>query len=486
MHIHARSQAVSSNAASQGEQGPAKGNGHEAKKKAPGSLGVFAKILEGLARPSGSLALNASGSDFIQEETGSPAGLAQEAKAKKRLGAKEGAGRNRQAPALAAEEQGDAMKGRKKPPGAEPAAAAPEKIPAPASSPPSPAPPLPLSIIEKTPETQGHGLLKILRGKPAGSAQAAQAAAGAANAAEGAAPAPEGAETRGGLEEIGKKGGGLSRRSGGAAENPPEEAARRFAQGRMKEAGAAAEGPGAPEVPAAAALVKAEAPASGRAGGGERAKEKRRERAALEVRDFRSWENTPQEPVREAPLARGPEPLAKDAALTADAAQAGRAGERAPPEARPLRALEDMLAQELRQNLNGDIVRHAQIILRSSSQGTIRLTLRPETLGNVKIHLEMAENKVTGRIIVESSEALKAFDREIHGLEQAFKDSGFAGASLDTALSSGGRGDETERRPQGPFFSERFAAASYGGSEPAGFVEGGLFGSAAPQINMLA
>lgn len=126
-------------------------------------------------------------------------------------------------------------------------------------------------------------------------------------------------------------------------------------------------------------------------------------------------------------------------------------------------SFEDLLARELSQNLNGDIVRQAQVLLRDRGEGTIRLALRPESLGNVKIQLELAEKKITGHIIVESNEALRAFEREIHSLEQAFKDSGFGETRLDTALASDGQGGNPQQRDpeSGPFFSERFASSTY-------------------------
>jgi flagellar hook-length control protein FliK len=109
------------------------------------------------------------------------------------------------------------------------------------------------------------------------------------------------------------------------------------------------------------------------------------------------------------------------------------------------KSLENFLARELHQNLNGDIVRQAQVMLRDGGEGTIRLALHPASLGNVKIHLELAGNKITGKIIVESAEALHAFERELASLEEAFRASGFEGASLDTALAGSGA-DGKDRR----------------------------------------
>jgi flagellar hook-length control protein FliK len=149
------------------------------------------------------------------------------------------------------------------------------------------------------------------------------------------------------------------------------------------------------------------------------------------------------------------------------------------------------LARELHDNFNNDIVRHASMILRDEGRGTIRLALRPESLGNVKIRLEMAENKITGHIVVESEEALRAFEREIHSLEQAFKDSGFQGANLEMSLAADGRGaDQFQQGEQARALLSVFAAASryeaqeWAESPP---VEApGLYQRGQPVINMLA
>ena len=96
---------------------------------------------------------------------------------------------------------------------------------------------------------------------------------------------------------------------------------------------------------------------------------------------------------------------------------------------------EDALARELRGNLSTDIVRDATVIARNGGEGIIRLSLRPASLGDVKIRLEMTENKITGLIIVESNEALRAFERELPVLEKAFRDSGFSETNLEMSLA---------------------------------------------------
>ncbi|MDR2245587.1 MAG: flagellar hook-length control protein FliK, partial [Treponema sp.] len=153
----------------------------------------------------------------------------------------------------------------------------------------------------------------------------------------------------------------------------------------------------------------------------------------------------------------------------------------------------ETLARELHENLNGDIVRHASIILRNGGEGLIRLSLRPEHLGNVKIRLEMSENKVVGRITVESGEALRAFEQELRSLEQAFRDSGFQGATLEMSVSSdGGRGGAGGYREEGedaPFFSERLAAHSYDAASGAAADTAATIrfaGGAGRQVDVLA
>jgi hypothetical protein len=200
---------------------------------------------------------------------------------------------------------------------------------------------------------------------------------------------------------------------------------------------------------------------------------KGREKFNLEVRDLKTGE------IREAgssetvkPASFG-EPGARkaDIELTVDLHPKGREGGTAAGNTGNFgnRGLEDALSRELRENLNTDIVKQASILVRNQQEGTIRLTLKPETLGNVKIRLEMAENKITGHIIVESSEALKAFERELPVLEKAFRDSGFSETSLDMSMAQDGGTYNNPGQEDGDFrsFVPALAASRY----DAGMVE---------------
>jgi flagellar hook-length control protein FliK len=148
-------------------------------------------------------------------------------------------------------------------------------------------------------------------------------------------------------------------------------------------------------------------------------------------------------------------------------------------------ALENMLARELHQNFNGDIVRHASMALRDGGEGTIKIALKPESLGNVKIRLEMTENKITGHIVVESEEALNAFRKEISSLEQAFRDSGFTNADLNLSLTSEGWGAQGQEQEESSF-NQAAASSRYESSFEQDALPVDVFFGRSGSINMLA
>jgi flagellar hook-length control protein FliK len=218
----------------------------------------------------------------------------------------------------------------------------------------------------------------------------------------------------------------------------------------------------------------------------------RRDKLSFEVRDMRSGmdnqnnvtqikagaqilERVQNIPVKELTLELRLPGSAQSTAQTAWEVKAGGA------------AIENMLARELHQNFNGDIVRHASMALHDGGEGVIKLALKPDSLGNVKIHLKMSENKITGHIVVESEEALNAFKKEITSLEQAFRDSGFENAQLDLSLTADQRNtDWQEQKAPSPLqgiAASRYDESYAGDSLP---VVNVFFGQRHGTVNMLA
>lgn len=92
------------------------------------------------------------------------------------------------------------------------------------------------------------------------------------------------------------------------------------------------------------------------------------------------------------------------------------------------------LARQLRQNAQSDIVRQARFMFRNANSGEIRLILKPEHLGQVRIQLQLQDNHIAGRIIVENSNVRDAFEENMQDLQKAFRDQGMETGSLEVSV----------------------------------------------------
>ncbi|MCR5318599.1 MAG: flagellar hook-length control protein FliK [Treponema sp.] len=116
-----------------------------------------------------------------------------------------------------------------------------------------------------------------------------------------------------------------------------------------------------------------------------------------------------------------------------------------------------MLSQQIQENAP-EFVKAGSIILRDNDSGTINMTMKPESLGNVKIRLEVSDKVIAGQITVHSQEAYDAFKQNLDTLKQAFQQNGFdsAGFTLNLAQNgnSGSFGQEQHQMAQ-EFMSNR-------------------------------
>ena len=83
-----------------------------------------------------------------------------------------------------------------------------------------------------------------------------------------------------------------------------------------------------------------------------------------------------------------------------------------------------MLANQIQANAP-EFVRAGNIVLKDGNMGTINLIMHPESLGNVKISLEVSDKVIAGQITVASREAYNAFRESIGALQNAFTENGF-------------------------------------------------------------
>lgn len=95
---------------------------------------------------------------------------------------------------------------------------------------------------------------------------------------------------------------------------------------------------------------------------------------------------------------------------------------------------QQMLTQQIGSNVP-DFVKAGTIILKDNNQGTINLNLKPESLGNVKINLQLSDKSITGVITVSSKEAMEAFKQNLDSFKQSFQQQGFDNANITLAMN---------------------------------------------------
>ncbi len=95
------------------------------------------------------------------------------------------------------------------------------------------------------------------------------------------------------------------------------------------------------------------------------------------------------------------------------------------------------LSRALRDGGNSEILKKAQFMLKDQDQGEIKLILKPEKLGEVRIRLNLNDKHIGGRIIVENSSVREVFQENMEQLNRTFREHGFQTAGLE--VSVGGR-----------------------------------------------
>ncbi|MFW5842871.1 MAG: flagellar hook-length control protein FliK [Spirochaetota bacterium] len=107
------------------------------------------------------------------------------------------------------------------------------------------------------------------------------------------------------------------------------------------------------------------------------------------------------------------------------------------------------LQQQLKDFATGDVVRHARFVIRENAGGEIRLLLRPEQLGTVRVRLEVQDNRIAGRIIVENTTVRDAFEQTLSDLHRAFREAGLETGSLEVTVGEDGQASGRQSTAQG-------------------------------------
>jgi len=95
------------------------------------------------------------------------------------------------------------------------------------------------------------------------------------------------------------------------------------------------------------------------------------------------------------------------------------------------------LSRKLDGQAGNEIVRQVKVVLSRANAGEVRINLRPDNLGRVRVQIHLEENRLTGRIFVESAAAREAFRSSLDGLHTRLVESGFGAADLELAWDEG-------------------------------------------------
>ena len=98
------------------------------------------------------------------------------------------------------------------------------------------------------------------------------------------------------------------------------------------------------------------------------------------------------------------------------------------------------LMSSLKETVNSEIVKQAGIMVKGNGSGEIRLVIKPENLGKVRIKLSLNDNHIAGRIIVENNIVREIFESNLTNLYKAFGSEGFEASGLEVTVQGGGDG----------------------------------------------
>lgn len=106
---------------------------------------------------------------------------------------------------------------------------------------------------------------------------------------------------------------------------------------------------------------------------------------------------------------------------------------------------------------NKELVRKIDFILKDNSQGEIKLILKPEALGNVRINLSLNENHIAGKIFVDNSSVRDIFLNHMDQINALLRESGYEDATLDVWVGQDGqnRGRREPGELETPFKKSR-------------------------------
>ena len=108
-----------------------------------------------------------------------------------------------------------------------------------------------------------------------------------------------------------------------------------------------------------------------------------------------------------------------------------------------------------------ELVRASHLVLKDGG-GEIRLVLKPESLGSIRVRMNLVDNSIEGRIIVDSSAIKHVLDGSVDALRRALTAEGFQMGSLQVSVGGqDAQSDPRRERDEAPAEVRRMAAQGF-------------------------
>jgi hypothetical protein len=106
-------------------------------------------------------------------------------------------------------------------------------------------------------------------------------------------------------------------------------------------------------------------------------------------------------------------------------------------------------ATSFEQRFVPEVVKQTGIILKDGGAGEIRLVLKPENLGSVRIRLSMSESSLEGRIVVDNNSVKELVESSLDNLKNALRSEGYQTANLEVSVGHrrSGEGNQQAAAP---------------------------------------
>ncbi|MBN2352019.1 MAG: flagellar hook-length control protein FliK [Spirochaetales bacterium] len=135
-----------------------------------------------------------------------------------------------------------------------------------------------------------------------------------------------------------------------------------------------------------------------------------------------------------------------------------------PEAARPRSDFSSRLADVMK----NEMVKHTGFVLKDGGSGEIHLVLKPESLGSVRIRLNLDDNHIVGKIIVDNNSVKQIMEENLGHLETALQENGYQAAAFDVSVAG-----ERRNAPEEGTFSDLIDGERMVETSPAGTYEAG-------------